>query len=65
MKKDMKAFLLRLPAEILIVVAFLASAYLKISGDDRFSWGAAIILLIINILYFWGRNLNKKDSWDF
>ena len=65
MKKTTWALILRLPAEILLAGAFLASLYVKFSGSNQVSWGAVVLLLIINILYFLGKAMTKKDSFDF
>ena len=65
MKKTTWGWILRLPAEILLVAALLASMYVKFSGNMQASWGAVVLLLIINVLYFVGRFIPKKNSFDF
>lgn len=65
MKKTTLSLIFRLPAEILLVAAFLASVYVKFSGNMQVSWGAVVLLLIINVLYFAGRIMSKKNSFDF
>ena len=65
MKKTTWSTILRLPAEILLIAALLASIYVKFSGSMQISVGAVVLLLIINILYFVGRFMPKKDSFDF
>jgi len=65
MKQTTLSTILRLPAEILLVASLLASIYVKISGNMQISLGAVALLLLINISYFIGRFLSKKDSFDF
>lgn len=65
MKKTTWSTILRLPAEILLIAAFLASIYVKFSGSMQISVGAVVLLLIINILYFVGRFMSRKNSFDF
>jgi len=65
MKKSTLSTLLRVPAEILLAISFLASFYLKIKGAISVSWGSIFLLLIVNISYFMGRFLFKKDPFDF
>jgi hypothetical protein len=64
MKKEMLSMLFRLPAEILIAVSFLASVYVAIKGNMGISWFTPIFLFVVNVLYFWGRNMTNKNSWD-
>jgi len=65
MKKSTWSLVLRLPAEILLFASLVASIYVKFSGSLEVSWGAVILLLLINLLYFWGRLFTKKDNFDF
>jgi len=65
MKKSTLALIFRLPAEILLFASLVASIYVKFSGNLQVSWGAIVLLLIINVLYFIGRFMSKKDSFDF
>jgi hypothetical protein len=65
MKKSTLSLLFRLPAEVLLVASFIASVYVKFSGNLQVSWGAIVLLLIINALYFIGRFLSKNNSFDF
>ncbi|MEI7718928.1 MAG: hypothetical protein WCI72_03585 [archaeon] len=65
MKKTTLSLLFRLPAEILLVAALIASLYVKFSGNMQISWGAVVLLLIINALYFIGKSLSKKNQFDF
>lgn len=57
--------ILRLPAEILLFTSLIASIYVRISGNLQVSLGAIILLLIINVMYFVGRFLSKKNIFDF
>jgi membrane protein DedA with SNARE-associated domain len=65
MKQTTLSTILRLPAEILLVASLLASIYVKMSGNMQISLGAVALLLLINISYFIGRFLSKKNSFDF
>jgi len=65
MKKTTLSLILRIPAEILLFASFVASVYVKFSGNLQISWGAIILLLAINLSYFIGRFLSKKNSFDF
>jgi len=65
MKKTTLSLILRLPAEILLFASFIASIYVKFSGNLQISWGAIILLLLINLTYFTGRFMSKKNSFDF
>jgi len=65
MKKSTLSLIFRLPAEILLFASLVASIYVKFSGNLQVSWGAIVLLLIINVLYFIGRFMSKKDSFDF
>lgn len=65
MKQTTLSMLLRIPAEILLVASLIASIYVKISGNMQISLGAVALLLLINISYFIGRFLSKKNSFDF
>jgi hypothetical protein len=65
MKKSTLSLIFRLPAEILLFASLVASIYVKFSGNLQVSWGAIILLLIINSLYFIGRFMPNKSSFDF
>ena len=65
MKKTTWSTVLRLPAEFLIVIISLAPLYLKITNKYPMSWATAISLLVIGIIYFVGRFMSKKNSFDF
>lgn len=65
MKSKVKGVLMQLPAWILLIGAFITSLVLKIMKDPRInSWGAAVILGIIVILYFWGRKIENRAQKD-
>lgn len=65
MKKSTLSLIFRLPAEILLFASLVASIYVKFSGNLQVSWDAIILLLIINALYFIGRLMSNKNSFDF
>lgn len=65
MKKSTLSTIFRLPAEILLFASLVASIYVKFSGNLKVSWGAIVLLLIINVLYFFGRFMPSKSSFDF
>ncbi len=65
MRTTTKALLFRLPAGILLLIALLASVYVKAKSLYAISWAPAILLLIILILYFIGENLSRKGNSAF
>jgi len=60
MKSKVKALALQAPAILLLIAAFIASAYLAVTGQYNIGWATPIIFLIILVLYFWGRRLESK-----
>ena len=60
MKLKTKSRLLQAPAMILLIAAFVASFVIKIMDTYPITWGTPILLLIILVLYFWGRYIEKQ-----
>jgi len=67
MKNTTKAWLFKLPAIVILICAFLASVYVKVTKIYALSWAPAVLLLIILILYFVGEKFSRKgnSSFDF
>jgi hypothetical protein len=66
MKKKTKALLLQLPALIVLIGATLMALIIKLFNiapfNDSLSWPTAILLLLVMILYFLGRKIERPSS---
>jgi len=63
MRNNVKALALQAPAILILVAAFIASAYLAITGQFNIGWTTPITFLVILVLYFWGRYLESKRPY--
>jgi len=63
MKNKIKARILQAPAILLLAAAFIASVYLAATGQFNIGWATPITLLVILVLYFWGRYLEIKAPY--
>lgn len=62
MKKKTLGMILKVPAVLLLVGAFIAGIYAYAKSIAGISLGTPIILGIIAVLYFVGEYLSSKDS---
>ena len=60
MKNKVKAWLFEAPAILLLISAFIASVYVIVAGTYQIGWATPIILLVILVLFFWGKSLENK-----
>jgi len=66
MQKKIKARLFQAPAIILLIIApVIAAFYAKISGIVKISWFTPIIILLVAVLYFYGRYVENKAEFSF
>ena len=64
MKDRTKKRLFKLPAEIVLIAAFIASLFVKISGSYPLNWSTVIFLLIINVLYIYAEYFRKSNLFE-
>ena len=59
-----KVFWFKIWAEVLLVVSALGSLSLKIftSFLDGIAWGTVLILLVVTVLYFYGKYLERQET---
>ncbi len=67
MNNKIKGLLMQLPALIILVVVVIGSFYLKLMKNPPISvrWATPITILIIVVLYFWGRAVQKKGDHGY
>jgi len=64
MKKKTKAILFQLPGEILLIIAFVISLFVKLLNLYTLTWFTPIVLGLILGFYFWGKRLEKHSFFE-
>jgi hypothetical protein len=67
MNPKLKGMLMQLPAILILIVSVIGSFYLKLMKNPPMTirWATPITILIIVILYFWGRSVEMKSDKNF
>lgn len=60
MKNKLSSQLLKAPAYLLVIAAFIASIYAAVKGIQGINWGTPVILGLIIVAYIIGLWLERK-----
>lgn len=62
MKAKTKVFWFKIWAEILLVASVITSLYVKFFTTYQLAWGTVILLIVIVVLYFYGKYIERQET---